>query len=136
MFDSTLELITQAASNSLFVFCFFNLIIVIILAGSRPGSDVHQQTETLLPIGVYRNADDQKTNFNRNSVLVDVIEPVDEGEGNISDRSEDRDVEDDKIDEDDSGEGEEDALRRRIEEFIAKVNKEWKAEMLRTSRSA
>lgn len=134
MLDSTLELITQAASNYLFVFCFFNLIIVIILAGSKPGSGIHQQNEILLSIGadVYRNANDQEPDSNKNSVLVDLIEPVEEGKGNSGDRNEDGDVENDKIDEHDNDEGEEDEFRRRIEEFIAKVNKGWRAEMLRT----
>ncbi|KAJ6417786.1 hypothetical protein OIU84_001214 [Salix udensis] len=44
MFESTMELIIQAASNSLVIFCFCNLIIVMILMGSKPGSDFGQES--------------------------------------------------------------------------------------------
>ncbi|KAJ6889320.1 hypothetical protein NC652_030184 [Populus alba x Populus x berolinensis] len=45
MFESTVELIAQAASNSLVIFCFCNLIIVMILMGSKPVSNFGQESE-------------------------------------------------------------------------------------------
>ncbi|KAF9671921.1 hypothetical protein SADUNF_Sadunf12G0100700 [Salix dunnii] len=42
--QSTVELIIQAASNSLVIFCFCNLIIVMILMGSKPVSNFGQES--------------------------------------------------------------------------------------------
>ncbi|KAF5732305.1 hypothetical protein HS088_TW18G00999 [Tripterygium wilfordii] len=45
MFDSTLEFITQAPSNSLIIFCFCILIIVMIIVSSKPSSNFDQEQE-------------------------------------------------------------------------------------------
>ncbi|KAK7287331.1 hypothetical protein RIF29_00573 [Crotalaria pallida] len=46
MLDSILEFITQAASSSAFIFCFCNLIVVIILVDLKPSLiSVHQESE-------------------------------------------------------------------------------------------
>uniref|UniRef100_A0A803PKI0 Uncharacterized protein n=1 Tax=Cannabis sativa TaxID=3483 RepID=A0A803PKI0_CANSA len=46
MLDVTLDLISQTASSSLFAFCFCNLIIVIILLGSKPVNSAHDQKQS------------------------------------------------------------------------------------------
>lgn len=48
MLNSTLELINLVASNSFIVFCFCNLIIVILLVGtSKTGLDTHEDGTSL-----------------------------------------------------------------------------------------
>ena len=110
MLNSTIELISLAASNSHFIFCFCNLIIVILLVGgSKPASEFAQDSPVHHPKVAQRNKDDiEGTNTSIEAMVVE------EKENNNN------------VDEDDE-------LRRRVEEFIDKINKGWKAEKLRTS---
>ncbi|XP_057951868.1 uncharacterized protein LOC131146334 [Malania oleifera] len=183
MFEFTFELMILAASNSLFMFCFCNLIIVSLLVGSKlaplfeqdaavPHSSMlgmgHKNKEAATP-----EDDFIHVNSDVKNVLTDAaggsdytetqIDDYGYGEGDHDDVGDGNDDEDDdennaggsdytemQIDDNGYGEGdhddvgdgnddedddenngeEEDELRRRVEEFIAKVNRAWKAEML------
>ncbi|KAJ9679103.1 hypothetical protein PVL29_021133 [Vitis rotundifolia] len=144
MFDTTMELITQATSNSLFIFCFCNLIIAILLIGSFLPSSYSDQ-ESAIPFSVVTNVDenDKETAnaedlFKESRVLMDASEVSDSEKGvvvddNKEDDSEDSSQEEEEEEEDDD---DDDELRRRAEEFIEKVNRGWRAEMLRTASFA
>ncbi|GMN40902.1 hypothetical protein TIFTF001_010127 [Ficus carica] len=137
MLDVTLDLITQTASSSLLAFCFCNLIIVIILVGSKPGSEFNQErshASTSIPLSAVATANTSEKevlvipkdkNREEKSELVAVNE-VSSAQNAVRD---DNDNED-KEDEDDGGD---DELRKRVEEFIEKVNRGWKAELSKTS---
>ncbi|CAI0403522.1 unnamed protein product [Linum tenue] len=148
----SLELITQAASSSVVVFFFCNVIIVTILVASRPpppaasgirhvsvsGSPyvaIYQQEETV--IGGYTHtlhsndenrASESKLksamNTHQEEEEVEEKEVAEEEEGDCNGGDDDVYVEE-----------EDDELRRRVEAFIEKTNKEWRAELLRTSQS-
>lgn len=137
MLDVTLDLITQTASSSLLAFCFCNLIIVIILVGSKPGSEFNQErshASTSTPLSAVSTA-----NTNEKGVLVvpkdenreekNELVAVNEVSSAQNAVRDDNDNED-KEDEDDGGD---DELRKRVEEFIEKVNRGWKAELSKTS---
>lgn len=129
--DTTVELISLAASNSLFVFCFCNLIIAIILVGSRPnsgfdGGRVLVSTPTCKSNAGETPPEAEAPSNNREEMPAAEHEEVHSQcsvpiEDESCDRQERRDDED----------GEDDDLRTRIEDFIAKVNREWHAEKLR-----
>lgn len=129
MFGYTIEVITLAASNSLFVFGFCNLIIVILLVGgSRTSSEFDQGTPILRPsiIADINTNDIEEANDNKNETFIGVREDTSEDE-----------AEDEDEDEDEASceeEEEDDELRRRVEEFIEKNNRSWRAEKLRTSQ--
>lgn len=134
MFDSISGFITQAVSSSSFVFCVCNLIVVFILVGSKSGSKSGS------------NSDDQEQFFNdstlsRNISKVSCPHEASELSRNTSEVScpheasvadEEEYCRNNKKKEDDH-EGE-DELRRKVEEYIDKVNKGWRAELLRSSR--
>ncbi|KAI4347448.1 hypothetical protein L6164_008261 [Bauhinia variegata] len=145
MIDSVLEFIARAASSSAFIFCFCNLIIVIILIDLKPSLSLDQGSE--IPPSVIRNtaADDKQE---RNSkCVVEGNKRSGETRG-VSTPQEEQALAMDKVEnednhgcsneakvkaEEDEDEDDNDELRRRVEEFIEKVNKAWKAEMLNTS---
>ncbi|KAF5731098.1 hypothetical protein HS088_TW19G00702 [Tripterygium wilfordii] len=144
MFDSTLEFIAQAASNSLVIFCFCNLIIVMIIAGSKPSSNFDREREIPL-LTIDRTCTDSKqgTTMDGNKMLKDTSEssttqeaPNKYGEemerdvGHFSSNQEASPIEDVEENSKDDSNGD-DELRRRVEEFIDKVNKGWKAELLK-----
>lgn len=134
MLDSILELITQAASSSTFIFCFCNLIIVIILLDLKPSLNVHQKSEIHLSIC---ESETQKQEINSKSiesltqekevprVVIDVEAEEEEEEEEVEIEIENND--------DVEIENNDDELRKRVEEFIEKVNKKWKEELLSTS---
>ncbi|TQD76260.1 hypothetical protein C1H46_038208 [Malus baccata] len=136
MLGSTLELITQAASNSVFIFCICNLIIVIILVGSKSVSNNDERSKNRITKAASNRADDEqgmeeakhawkeKNGLMQVSQLVYNEQNASADDGKFS--STDGDSDDDETDTDDE-------LRTRAEEFIEKVNKAWKAEVLRTS---
>ncbi|XP_044507053.1 uncharacterized protein LOC123226573 [Mangifera indica] len=138
MFDSVLELVSQATSNSLFVFCCCNLIIVIILMGSKPSSSFEQGRESCVPVVANTSANGvqvKETNYcmrfsDENVKRVVCVEEELNVEG-------EQEPDDDEEEEESSsfadGDKEDDEFRRRIEEFIHKINSGWKAELLRTS---
>ncbi|KAJ4844030.1 hypothetical protein Tsubulata_024662 [Turnera subulata] len=171
MFDSMLELISQAASNSLFIFFFCNLIIVMILIGSKSGPNFDQESQIPISIVTYRETSvkqgqetvarhsfhgtnmfevsqvtepptkaehsldldgnkmlaelptkaEHSLNFDGNKMLTEVCRESKAPESPSDDRDQENGEEDDE-------------LRRRVEEFIQKVNREWREELLRTSR--
>ncbi|KAK7380194.1 hypothetical protein VNO78_32684 [Psophocarpus tetragonolobus] len=147
MLDSVLEFITQAASSSAFIFCFCNLIIVIILVDLKPSLSIHQESE--IPPSKGENQK-QGTKYSKSIVEKDTLplpqavqvsrdpeaetETIEEIEieSNYDCTNEDKEKEEEEVDDDDNN-NEEDELKRRVEEFIEKVNKGWKAELLSTS---
>ena len=135
MFDSTLELITWVACNSIFAFCFCNLIIAVILIASKSkqGPNCNQESH-VVPFSTPTKTTNTCTNGNEavvakhslegNKMLIDVSRASDAHETPIT-----------KDEENDNGDGnkddESDEFRRRVEEFINKVNRGWKAESMR-----
>jgi TATA-binding protein-associated factor Taf7 len=140
MFESTVELIAQAASNSLVIFCFCNLIIVMILMGSKPVSNFGQESEIpqsmvakthtkvkedvlampSLDENKKPSLDEDKMSTDGGRVSIALEEPTGD-----DDEDEEENGNDNEEDED------EDELRRRVEEFINKVNHGWRAELSR-----
>ncbi|TKY51961.1 hypothetical protein E2542_SST23481 [Spatholobus suberectus] len=110
MLDSVMEYITQAASSYAFIFCFCNLIIVFILVDLKPKLSFDQEGEEI-PLSVPTNRAREVAHA-KEEVAVDNIE----NEGNGIYNSE-----------------EDDELKRRVEEFIERVNEGWKSEYLSTS---
>ncbi|KAH7537910.1 hypothetical protein FEM48_Zijuj03G0143000 [Ziziphus jujuba var. spinosa] len=144
MLDSTLELISQAASNSLLVFCFCNLIIVIILVGLKPVSTAHQQVNNRNsnPRGGGEAAPKQvKNSMVKNDLIEGVLEESnaqkaaddvdDEGRNRNNDNDGHGNDRDEKEEDDDD-----DELRKKVEEFIEKVNEGWKAEVLTSLKTS
>ena len=123
-FYSTLDLIRHVVSNSLFIFCFCNLIIVIILIGSKPNSNTKRESESLESTVINKRGRSSKGGeyeFSKAAMEVSINAQNGEAENDKGDRTNDKenDIKEDK---------DEDELRKRVEEFIEKVNKGWKAE--------
>ncbi|KAF5480291.1 hypothetical protein F2P56_001053, partial [Juglans regia] len=134
MFDSMLELMSRAASNSLFIFCFFNLIIAVILVGSKSSPNLDKEVE--IPVSVIINTSTYKKQGRKSEQLFDGKESsrnANELSYSLQEAAPDADKEEkdnsdhDNKDVDKDGE-DHDELRRRVEEFIEKVNKGWKEE--------
>ncbi|ESW24400.1 hypothetical protein PHAVU_004G127400 [Phaseolus vulgaris] len=134
MLGSVLEFITQAASSSAFIFCFCNLIIVIILVDLKPSLSIHQKSE----IHLLEGANDQKQGARANSKsLVEkdttaMAQAVEVSHDDEAETVENIEIEGNE-DEEKVEQGKDDELRKRVEEFIQKVNKGWKEELLSTS---
>ncbi|CAH8295707.1 unnamed protein product [Eruca vesicaria subsp. sativa] len=160
MLDIAYELVGQATSNSLLMFCFCNLIIVIIITGSsKPGSTDSQDYTFTTSVSftmcsnVASEDHDCGDEDDEEMIDVDVSSAQDEPLTDASsiskeykdkesiqccdDDEEEEDEDEDEDDDDESNEAdveeeeEDDELRKRAEEFIAKVNNEWKYEKLR-----
>ncbi|KAK1399625.1 rRNA processing protein [Heracleum sosnowskyi] len=126
MLNSALELFKLVASNSFIVFCFCNLIIMILLIGSsKSASDTDEDSTSLPSKELVRGskkcmtAQSKKscTSFNDKNELRGFKEPcVDRNLLNFEEVGR-------KDDEDDE-------LRKRVEAFIDKTTKAWKTEML------
>jgi len=139
MLYTTVELIAQAYSNFHFIFCFCNVIIIFLLIGSaRPSnsrsSPVHQAVKN-------RNALLIKESACRMSDYSDAAKEEDDDDIVKKAGPHDKDKrekleERSKDDDDDDHDDDDGQLRRRIEEFIDKVNREWRAEKIRASSSA
>ncbi|XP_030545895.2 trigger factor-like [Rhodamnia argentea] len=160
MLDITADSVTQVASNSLAVFCFCNLLIVIILMSPKPSSDSDEGSEFHLPILAHSSlVDEQRIDIERSPEdegtspevleLLCVCENLEKEGGGYNDDDEDDDENDSESNNDDENDDDEDdgesnndddndddeddeEFRRRVEAFIDKVNREWKAEKLRT----
>lgn len=125
MLNSTLELINLVASNSFIVFCFCNLIIIILLIGSSKSSSGTDENSTSLysqelvrSSKKFMTAQSKKsyTSFNDKNESRSFIEPC---------------VDRNLLNSDEIGRKEEDdELRKRVEAFIDKTTKAWKTEML------
>ncbi|KAI6674790.1 hypothetical protein NL676_002696 [Syzygium grande] len=137
MLDLFAELAAQAASNSLVVFCFCNLLIVIILMSPKPSSNLDERSELHLAVVTHDGVIDEQR--------MDIEQPPEDGEmwpevmelcvcENLEKegRSCSGEGEDDNEDDGESNNDDDDELRRRVEAFIDKVNREWKEEKLRT----
>ncbi|EOA22055.1 hypothetical protein CARUB_v10002595mg [Capsella rubella] len=154
MLNIAFELIGDATSNSLLMFCFCNLIIVIIFTGSsKPGSmDSQEDSSFDNPVSYdtcYNVSDDHDDEVMTISAVVPsaqdelLIDDFSSDEEEEEDRESihcyaaesDNEDEDDEDDENKEAEVEEeegdDDLRTRVEEFIAKINNEWRHEKLR-----
>ncbi|KAF8006450.1 hypothetical protein BT93_K0673 [Corymbia citriodora subsp. variegata] len=134
MLDLTAEFVAQAASNSFVVFCFCNLLIVVIFMSPKSSSKFEERTQFHLPIVTHNSVMDDHR--------IDIEQPPEDEETtpevmelcvceNLEKEGRSYSIEGEADDEDD-GESNEDEFRRRIEAFINKVNREWKAEKLRT----
>ncbi|KAM5557143.1 hypothetical protein ABKV19_024501 [Rosa sericea] len=137
MLVSTLDMLTQAASNSLYVFCFCNLIIVMIVVGSKPGSYFDQESEFPLSMVTSTITNDKQVDHDSKceqkgitSSSVVISSEVSSAKKELASDEKvgfvEQIVDSNECDNDDE-------LRRRAEEFIEKVNRGWRAELLRTS---
>ncbi|KAJ6882915.1 hypothetical protein NC651_029251 [Populus alba x Populus x berolinensis] len=131
MFESTVELIAQAASNSLVIFCFCNLIIVMILMGSKPVSNFGQESE--IPQSMVTKT---HTKVKEDILAMPSLDgnKMSTDDGRVSDITLEEPTGDDDEEEngnDNEEDEDEDELRRRVEEFISKVNHGWRAESSR-----
>ncbi|KAL4317450.1 hypothetical protein AHAS_Ahas15G0386300 [Arachis hypogaea] len=143
MLDSIVEFITQAASSSAFIFCFCNLIIVYILLDLKPtlSSSVQQENSEVTP-SMGTNLQKQETNSKflvqkdteLRAIQVSYVRQVEaETIGNDECFVEEVKKEDEEEEKEEKEEEDDDELRKRVEEFIEKVNKGWKEELLITS---
>lgn len=130
MLDSVMEYITEAASSYAFIFCFCNLIIVIILVDLKPKLSFHQESEEI-PLSIPSNTGVQAANskcfVNKNTSSPQARE--------VAHAKEEEGV-DNNIESEGNGNfnsEEDDELKRRVEEFIERVNEGWKAECLNAS---
>ncbi|CAA7026896.1 unnamed protein product [Microthlaspi erraticum] len=142
MLNIAFELIGEATSNSLLMFCFCNLIIVMILTGSsKPGSTDDSTFTTPVSFNECNIAsgddnDDEEmvvdVSSTQNESVIDVSSSSDEDEDKESSHCFDEDKDDDESNEAEVEEEEgDDDLRKRVEDFIAKINNEWRHEKLR-----
>ncbi|KAH7855737.1 hypothetical protein Vadar_028254 [Vaccinium darrowii] len=140
MLNSTIELITLAASNSLLMFCFCNFIIAVLLVGgSKPASEYGQDSSIPPPEFAFRDTNETEGTSSTTTTTTTTTCSVDNDNASTG-VSELCAVKADTVEsveeeekENDDGDGDDDELRRRVEEFIDKINEGWKAEKLRTS---
>lgn len=155
MFVSTFELICLAASNSHAVFCFFNLIIAILVVGSsKSTSQFNEKKPDPCHSFAYENKDSTNMkNVSSSSEKEKKLVETDEDEASFVSITTVNDEERSLVEEEeeaeasfvsitavnineeisrDEEEDDDDELRRRIEEFIEKVNKGWRVEKLKT----
>ncbi|KAG6716737.1 hypothetical protein I3843_04G056900 [Carya illinoinensis] len=132
MFDSILGFITQAVSSSVFIFCFCNLIIVIILVGSKSSFNLDDQGGEIPPSVLiidattnHKHGTNSEQVFNDSKLSRNIDEDSCSHEASVADGEENY-RSNNKEDDNDKGE---DELRKQVEEFIDKINKGWKAEL-------
>lgn len=128
---SILELFTQAASSSAFIFCFCNLIIVIILMDLKPRLCYDQGSEIPVYMARTHRAEENSKGIAQKEEDREVSQDQKKEEKAADNCSNEEDLEVD-VEEEIEEEEEDDELRRRVEEFIQKVNKAWKAEFFST----
>lgn len=124
MLYSTVELISQASSNSLAAFCFCNFLIAILLVGNLKPSSQFREEEKLNELPTVPDEDNVKKHaFFRTQKSNDlIVEAEEENASSVSITIVDDDDEEERLNED------EDELRKRVEEFIDKINRGWRAE--------
>lgn len=137
MLVSTLDSLTQAASNSLYAFCFCNLIIVMIFVGSKPGSYIDQESEIPRSKATYTITNEKQVDHDAKceqkgiaSSSIVISSEVSNAKEELA-SAEKAAIDDQIVDNKECECDNDDELRRRVEEFIEKVNKEWRAESLR-----
>ncbi|EEF48488.1 conserved hypothetical protein [Ricinus communis] len=136
MFVSTLQLIAQLASNPLYIFCFCNLmIIVIILIGSSSGSIYDEESQ--VPLSRVSNACSNakhstpimhqldvnemvSVDLSKQSNPAETQAPICQEKRSYENKEKNYNNEEDDVE-----------FRRRVEEFIDKVNRGWRAELQR-----
>ncbi|KAI6674789.1 hypothetical protein NL676_002695 [Syzygium grande] len=59
MLDLTAELVAQAASNSLVVFCFCNLLVIIIFMSPKPSANLDERSQFHLAIVTHNSVMDE-----------------------------------------------------------------------------
>ncbi|XP_073131284.1 uncharacterized protein [Henckelia pumila] len=159
MLVSTFELFTLAASNSLAVFCFCNLIIgIILVSGSSKPNESIPFPSIISDENLKKNADPTKADkedgeedrlssisttdesrpfpITRNDEInleKDAVSSSEKAKESIESNPDDEKFWSVSIamDENITGEEEDDELRERIEEFIAKINRGWRDEKLK-----
>ncbi|GAB4825994.1 hypothetical protein Ancab_008863 [Ancistrocladus abbreviatus] len=112
-----MELTNAAASNPHLIFCFCHVIIAVLLFGSSKTTS-HIADDHTYAISARFEAN-ISVKVNENGVAI--AEDYSSEKAAIETEEEKENAEDD------------DELRRRIEAFINKVNKEWREEKLRSS---
>ncbi|XVF50629.1 hypothetical protein PTKIN_Ptkin04bG0117100 [Pterospermum kingtungense] len=128
MLFSTLDLITRATSNDLYVFCFFNLIIAIIFMGSKQdqNSEIHfpSSANDWPDIEDEHSLGSSEQGTNASGVVLCLVseERKASTEDCCAHNNSDSDGKESEGD---------DELTKRIEEFIAKGKSEWRQEMLK-----
>ncbi|KZV51898.1 hypothetical protein F511_09162 [Dorcoceras hygrometricum] len=161
MWDSTFELFTSAASNSLAVFCFCNFIIgMILVSGSSKSKESSPSPSIVSGENLKRNAVSSSMEERRLSsfAMADDSRPFrithndeisEKNAGSLSEKADesikcsdgdqkswpvsiavDEIIVEEAIDSTDKEE--DDELRKRIEEFIEKINRGWRDEKLKT----
>ncbi|CAJ1976400.1 unnamed protein product [Sphenostylis stenocarpa] len=129
MLDSVVEYITQAASSYAFIFCFCNLIIVIILVDMKPKLGFDRGSEEIslsMPTNTGIHGAKSKCLVSKSTVSPQSTEVGHIKEEVVVDRAETEGSYNCNCNSTD----EDDELRRRVEEFIERVNEGWKAEYL------
>ncbi|XP_024928006.2 uncharacterized protein LOC112491100 [Ziziphus jujuba] len=103
-------------------------MIVIILVGSKSTTNFDQESRIPLSVATKRSTDDRQGTIDAKQVHdeVDEVSNAKKSLGNHNVGSNEAENDEEEENEDD------DELRRRVEEFIEKVNRGWKAEMLIT----
>nr|KYP74615.1 hypothetical protein KK1_007302 [Cajanus cajan] len=127
MLDSVMEYINQAASSYAFIFCFCNMIIVFILVDLKPKLGFDQESEEIplsMPSNTGTHGANSKFLVNKNTLSPQAREVSHAKEDMVVDRIETEGSDNCNSEEDD------DELKRKVEEFIERVNEGWKAEYL------
>ncbi|KAF9624913.1 hypothetical protein IFM89_015535 [Coptis chinensis] len=131
MFHAIVEFISRVSSNSLLVFSFCNLIILILFVSHSKCSSSPSHNESGVRVALSpketekEHIEEDEASFSiqieaSSDIVAEV--PVTKKElVNQAEANKNKDEED------------EDELRRRSEEFIEKINRAWKAEKLGTS---
>ncbi|KAJ4952391.1 hypothetical protein NE237_029223 [Protea cynaroides] len=129
MSDFTMELFTLVAPNSLLVFGLCNLIIVILILSGLKSSSLSTQESFISAHEVPKRIEKEERGE------VEVFSSVDIEASSFANAEKSPNVGTEESDNEDKCEADEDELRRRVEEFIDKVNRGWKEEKLMSSRS-
>ncbi|KAL9225244.1 hypothetical protein vseg_001193 [Gypsophila vaccaria] len=149
MLEYTIGLVIAYATPSThFIFCLCNIIIVFLLVDRskrnlNPNSVYNYPFPTALNTNVTQYSYERYAKVVEESSLQSTVVEVVASETATTNEDEHECEHDNKENEDDKKEDEEveeeenddDELRRRVEEFIDKINREWRAERLRTSNT-
>ncbi|XWS77194.1 hypothetical protein CRYUN_Cryun01aG0240500 [Craigia yunnanensis] len=128
---SIYDFIVVAKSSRVAVFFMFNVIIIIVFVGSPKLSD-HQgaagELITSLPALEYDlDAKYEENDDNYDGSDIEVLDEYHGYDGYDEENDDDLDTEDDQDSEEDEKDND---LERRIDEFIAKVTRKWREELL------
>ncbi|KAL7001634.1 hypothetical protein U1Q18_002786 [Sarracenia purpurea var. burkii] len=132
MFNSTFELISLAASNPIFAFCFCNFIVAILLVGgSKSVSEF--EFDRFGPVQTPTTIAGKNESDIAGGIDIAVSAGGNNGGNDVGDEARVAEI---RVDEERQNQGseEDDELRRRVEEFIDKINGGWKAEKLKAQR--